>query len=136
MTEGINYDYKAIWEDCAIGFYLQGVEDKLEGDIYFPPGKYAFNMHTVLDFDSMTHINDVWYIMVPDERHYKDGSDSELAYPGMWLDCPEGITIRKLAKEHENGGERPHFENRNGFVFICAVPNQIRIHGEELVWCN
>lgn len=133
--ERLDYNYKAIWKNCAIGFYLQGVEEKLEGDIYYPPGKYAFNMHTMLDFESMTHINDVWYVMTPDERHYTTGTNT-LGYPSIWLDCPKGITVRKLPKEHENGGERPHFENRNEFVFICSVPNEIWIHGEEFVWRN
>lgn len=120
------------WENCAIAFYLEGVEEKVDTDIVFPPGKYAFNMHTLLDWDTMTHINNVWYLLSPDERHYKDG---KLAHPAMWREFPEGITVRKISKLDSNGNTRPYFENRSdGFVFICAVPDKITINGEEFVW--
>ena len=126
-----NRPEKVTWNTCAVAFYLEGVEEKLEGDIYFPPGKYMFNMHTMLEWETMTHMNDVWYIMSPEKRHYEG---EELAHPAIWRDFPEGITVREISMNHEDGSTRPYFENRDEYVFICLVPDYITIDGNEFMW--
>jgi hypothetical protein len=118
------------WSDCAVGFYFEGVEEELEGDIVFEPGHYMWNPHSILNWETGESIIDVLYLMEPDDRH-KD-EEGNLIAPEVWRHCPKGIVVRKLSKEHENGGSRPHFESRsNGYVFIVAEFGEVWISGEE-----
>ena len=118
------------WRDCAVGFYFDGVEEELEDDIVFEPGHYMWNPHSILNWETGESIIDVLYLMEPADRH-KDEKGNLIA-PEVWRHCPKGIVVRKLSKEHENGGKRPHFESRSdGYVFIVAEFGEVWISGEE-----
>ena len=117
------------WHDCAIAFYWEGVEEGLDGDIVFEPGYYMWNDHTILNWKTMTPEFDFVYLMqATGDRLDENGLPK---YPELHRLCDKGVVVRRLGREHENGGPRPTFENRDEHVFIIDVPGKVRISGEE-----
>ena len=117
------------WHDCAIAFYWEGVEEDLDGDIYFEPGYYLWNEHTILNWKTMTPEFDfVYLIKATGERVNEDGTPK---FPELYRLCDKGVVVRKLSREHESGRPRPSYENRSNECFIIDVPGKVRISGEE-----
>ncbi len=117
------------WSDCAIAFYWEAVEEDLDGDIYFEPGYYMWNDHTILNWKTMTPEFDfVYLIEATGERVKEDGTPK---FPELYRMCDKGVVVRKLSREHESGGTRPTYENRGNECFIIDVPGKVRISGEE-----
>ena len=117
------------WSDCAIAFYWEEVEEDLDGDIYFEPGYYMWNEHTILNWKTMTPEFDfVYLIEATGERVKEDGTPK---CPELYRLCDKGVVVRKLSREHESGRPRPPYENRSNECFIIDVPGKVRISGEE-----
>lgn len=117
------------WSDCAIAFYWEGVEEDLDGDIVFDPGYYMWNDHTILNWKTMTPEFDFVYLIQATGERVDEGGIPK--YPDLYRFCDKGVVVRKLSREHENGGPRPTYENRSNYVFIVDVPGKVRISGEE-----
>jgi hypothetical protein len=119
-----------VWENCAIAFYWEGVEEDLYGDVCFEPGYYMWNEHTMLNWKTEVPEFDFVYLMLAHEGQLKE--DGTPTNPELYRICDKGVVVRKICREHGNGGPRPAFENRSdGYVFIIDVPGKVRINGEE-----
>lgn len=117
------------WGNCAIAFYWEGTEEELEDDIYFEPGHYLWNEHTLLNWQTMAPEFDFVYLMKATDGNFLE--NGKLRFPELYRMCDKGVVVRRLRREHESGGPRPSFENRDEYVFIVDVPGKVRISGEE-----
>lgn len=118
------------WSDCTIEFNFDPVGVLISNDvteIYFEPGWYMWNTHTILNWKTMTSEFDfIYLIQATGERLKEDGTPH---YPELYKKCDKGVVVRKLPRE--KGELRQAYESKHKDAFIIDVPGKVRISGEE-----
>ena len=121
---------KIIWDKCRISINWQGVPDKSEDDIHFPPGYYMWNPHCVLNWRTGINEFDIAYIIpLTDDNKKDDGSPLKDA--SIYRHCPNGVVVRK----HPSGWDYRPLEKLNG-IFYLDVPNRLKIDWNEFHWIS
>ncbi len=130
---------KVLWGPCAIAFDFNPStlvnemdikdQDIKPGDLFFEPGFYMFNDHTVLNWKTQTPVFDFVYLIMAEGSRCKEDGTPKL--PELYRMCDKGVVVRKLSLLDEDGNERPSYRNYNNDVFVVAAPDGVRINGYE-----
>ena len=123
---------RIMWEPCAVAFDFNPsthVNEK-PGDLFFEPGFYMFNDHTILNWKTLTPTFDfVYLIKAEGDRCKEDGTPIQ---PELYRKCDKGVVVRKLSLLNKDGNQRRSCSFMGAYnVFVVAAPDGVTINGEE-----